>query len=72
MTNQTSKISSDLGTYDTMQWERICDAKHPTDGQRGVLVRNKRTGIFCLALGGTMRSVPRRWAAQLTEEQAAK
>ena len=38
--------------------------KHPADNALGALVRNDKTGIYCLAMGGTMRSVPQRWAQE--------
>lgn len=54
-------------------WEVVPTAHprmaHPADGDKGVLVRHQQTGRYCLALGGSLRSVPQRWAAQQDQEQ---
>ncbi|HSW45066.1 MAG TPA: hypothetical protein VLM89_05800 [Phycisphaerae bacterium] len=67
-------ISSDLGQYDTSEWEAIKRrVAHPADRTNigfGVLVRNRRTGTYGIMLGGAFRSVDQRWANRVHEQQA--
>lgn len=39
--------------------------EHPTNGNKGRLLRYKETGVYVLMLGGTINSVPQRWAAEI-------
>ena len=48
-------------------WSRVCAVQHPRDGRRGMLVRNRLTGIFCIYSAGVFRSVSQSWAAQVVE-----
>ena len=40
---------------------------HPTDGDKGVLVRHQQTGRYALALGNSLRAVPQRWAQEISK-----
>lgn len=46
-------------------WEQIGAAKHPANGERGMLLRNTRTGIYTMDTLGALRSVPQEWARAL-------
>lgn len=57
-------------------WDRVADGvSHPVGPQgsleKGVLIRNQRTGIYMLATFGGWRSVPQRWAKQVHAEQTS-
>lgn len=36
--------------------------EHPSRGDKGSLVRNERTGLYAMLIGGAMVSVPQDWA----------
>lgn len=41
----------------------IGPAEHPRDGTTGTLIRNRATGVYSMLVGGAVRSVPHKWAA---------
>lgn len=49
-------------------FSEIGPAEHPRDGGAGTLIRNRETGIYALLVGGAVRSVPHKWAADAAAE----
>ena len=43
-------------------WTTIGPVHHPANDERGILIRNNKTGIYSLDCRGTLRSVPQEWA----------
>lgn len=37
--------------------------EHPRNGETGMLIRNRSTGLYALIVGGAICSVPHKWAA---------
>lgn len=62
-------LSDAIAGYDPAQWEKIAgNLAHPRDKGGlgwGTLVKNRRTGMFMLSLGNSMRSVPPAWAKEI-------
>lgn len=58
-------VNASYGKTDTTEWQIILSVvRHPINGHAGQLLRNRRTGIYVLALGQCINSVPAAWAAE--------
>ena len=57
-------VQTGFGVYDGAEWERLADVRHPVDNERGLLLCNRRTGVYVVMVAGpAFRGIDQNWAA---------